>query len=59
MKGAIVRMPKTNAIFKHPISKFFTFENTYLDTKQRDKKREQKLRREIAVIGELKMKYEC
>ena len=54
-----MRMPKTNAIFKHPISKFFTFENTYLDTKQRDKKREQKLRREIAIIGELKMKYEC
>ena len=52
-------MPKTNAIFKHPISKLFTFENTCLDTKQTDKKREQKLRRETAVIGELKMKYEC
>ena len=34
-------------------------EYTYHDTNQTDKAREQKLRREAVVIGELKRKYDC
>ena len=59
IKGAIVRMKKTNAILKHPINKLFSIEYTYHDTRQTDKAREQKLRWEAAIIGELKRKYEC
>ena len=33
--------------------------NKYHDTNQTDKEKERKLRREAAVIGELKRKYEC
>ena len=59
IRGAIVRMAKTNTILKLPVNKLFTVKNTYHDTNQTDKAREQNLRREEAVIGELKMKYEC
>ena len=59
IRGAIVRMAKTNAILKRPVNKLFTVKNTYHDTNQTDKSTEQKLRREAAVTGELKMKYEC
>ena len=52
IRGAIMRMAKTNAILKRTLNKLFTAKNTY-------KARKQKLRREAAVIGELKMKYEC
>ena len=44
IKGAIVRIPKTNTIFKRHVNKLFTIENTYHDTNQTDKAREQKLR---------------
>ena len=47
-----MRMTKTNAILKRTLNKLFIAKNTY-------KARKQKLRREAAVIGELKMKYEC
>ena len=47
---------KTNTILKRPINKLFTVENTY-DTSQTDKAREQNLRQEAAVIGELTKKY--
>ena len=57
--GPIVRIVNTNATLKHPINKLFSFENTYHDTNQTDKAREQKLRREAPVISELKRKYEC
>ena len=57
--GAIVRIAKTNAILKRPVNKLFTFENTYHDTQKTYKAREQKLRRDAAVIGELERKYEC
>ena len=59
IKGAIVRIKKTNAILKRPVNKLFPIEYTYHDTNQTDKAREQKLRWEAAVIGELKRKYEC
>ena len=34
------------------------YENTYNDTHKTHKARQQKLRREVAVINELKTKYE-
>ena len=52
-------MAKTNTILKRPVNKLFTVKNTQHDTNKTDKAREQKLRRDAAVIGELKMKYEC
>ena len=53
-----MRIVKTNKILKRPVNKLFTVENTYYDTNQTNKVREQKLRREAAVTGELKRKYE-
>ena len=53
-KGAILRIKKANAILKHPANKLFPTEYTYHDTNWTDKARKQKLRREAAVIGELK-----
>ena len=50
---------KTKTTLKHLVNKVFTVENTYHDTNQTDKAWEQKLRREAAVIDELKRKYEC
>ena len=44
IKGAIVRIKKTNAILKRPVNKLFPIEYTYHDTNQTDKAREQKLR---------------
>ena len=58
-KGVIVRIKKANAIIKCPVNKLFPTEYTYHDSNQTDKAREQKLRREAAVIGELKRKYDC
>ena len=49
---------KANTILKRPINKLFTVENTY-DTNKIDKAREQNLRREATVIGELTGEYEC
>ena len=57
--GTILRITKTNAIPKCPLNKLFLIGNTYHDTNQTDKAREEKLRREAAVTGELKRKYEC
>ena len=42
IKGTIVRIAKINAILKRPVKKLFTIENTYHDTNQIDKAREQK-----------------
>ena len=53
IRGAIVRMTKTNTIPIRSVNKLFTVKNTYHNTKQTDKAREQKLRREAAIIGEL------
>ena len=52
-------MKKANAILKRPVNELFPSEYTYHDTNQTDKTREEKLRREAAVIGELKRKYDC
>ena len=37
IRGAIVRITKTNTILKRPVNKFFAVENTYHDAKQTDK----------------------
>ena len=56
--GAIVRIAKSNTILKRSVKNLFTVKNTYPGTNHKDKAREQKLRREAAVIGEIKIKYE-
>ena len=50
---------KANSILKGPVNKLFPAEYTYHDTNQTDKAREQMLRREAAIIDELKRKYHC
>ena len=50
---------KTNVILKRPVNKLFPFENTYQGTNQTGMARQQKLTRAVAVISELKTKYEC
>ena len=57
IRGAIVRITKTNTILKRSVNKLFPIENSYQDNNQTDKARKQ-LRQEAAVIGELKSKYE-
>ena len=52
-----MRIVKTNTVLKRPINKLFTVGNTY-DTNQTDKARGQKFRREAALVGEGKRKYE-
>ena len=42
--GAIVRITKTNTIFKRPVNELLTVENTYHETSQTDKARELKFR---------------
>ena len=44
IRGAIVRIAKTNRILKRPVKKLFAVENTYNDTNQTDKARGQKFR---------------
>ena len=56
--GAIVRIAKTNTILKCPVNKLFKVENTCHHINQTDEAREQKFRREAAVVGEQKRKYE-
>ena len=58
VRGTIVGMAKTNTILKRPVKKLFIVKNTYNDTNQTDKAKGQKLRREAALTGELKMNYE-
>ena len=43
IRGAIVRIVKI-VILKPPVKKLFAVENTYYDTNQKDKAREQKFR---------------
>ena len=59
IRGAIVRIGKTNTILKRAVNKLFPIENTYQDTNQKNKAKEQKLRREAAIFRELKRKYQC
>ena len=51
-RGAVVRIAKTNTILKRPVNKPFTAENTFHDTNQTDKAREQKFRPEAHLVGE-------
>ena len=44
IRGAIVRIAKTNSILKRPVNKLFTVENTYHDTNQTEKAKEHKFR---------------
>ena len=44
IRGAIVRIANTNTTLKRPVKKIFAVENTYHDTNQTDKAREQKFR---------------
>ena len=44
IRGAVVRIAKTNIILKRAVNKLFTVENTYHETNQTDKAREQKFR---------------
>ena len=53
IRGVIARITKTNAILKRPVNDLFPLENTYQDTNQTFMARQQKLRQEAAVIGEL------
>ena len=58
IRGAIVRIAKTNTNLERPVIKLFTAENKYHDTNQTNKAREQTFRREAAIVGEQKRKYE-
>ena len=44
IRGAIVRIANTNTNFKRPVKKLFAVENTYHDTNQTDRAREQRFR---------------
>ena len=57
IRGAIVRMTKNSTILKGTVNKRFTNKNSYYNINQTDKAREQKVRREAAVVGKLKTKY--
>ena len=46
VRGAIVRIAKTNAILKRPVNKLFLIKNAYQDTNQTGIARIQKLRGE-------------
>ena len=54
-----MRIKKANPILKRPVNKLFPTEYTYHDTIQTENAREQKLRREAAVIDQLKRKFDC
>ena len=59
ISGVIMRIVKTNTSPKRPVKKLFSMKNTQQGTNQTDTAREQRLRREAAVIVELKRQYEC
>ena len=44
IRGEAVRIAKTNTIPKRPVKKLFAVDNTYHETNQTDKAREQKFR---------------
>ena len=59
IREAIMRIGKTNTILKRTVNKLLPIENTYQDTNQKNKAKEQKLGREVAIFGELKRKHQC
>ena len=58
IRRVIVRIVKANKILKRPRNKLFLIDNTYQVTNQADNAREQKLKQEATITGELKRKYE-
>ena len=56
---ATMTIAKTNRILKSSVNKLFPIENTCQNTNQTGTVREQKLRREAGVMGEVKRKHEC
>ena len=58
IRRVIVRIVKDNKILKRPRNKLFLIDNTYQDTNQADNAREQKLKQDATITGELKRKYE-
>ena len=58
IRGAIVRIAKTNTNLERPVIKLFTVKNTHHDTNQTNEAREQTFRREVAIVGEQNRKYE-
>ena len=54
-----MRIKIASAILKRLVNKLFRIEYAYHETNQTDEAKEQKLRWEATVIGELKRKYEC
>ena len=57
IRRVIVRIVKANKILKRPRNKLFLIDNTYQVTNQADNAREQKLKEEATITGELKRKY--
>ena len=58
IRGTIARIAKANTTLKNTVNKLIPVENTYQDTNQKGTAREQKLKREAGITGELKRKYE-
>ena len=58
VRRVIIRIVKANKILKRPRNKLFLIDNTYQDTNQADNAREQKLKQDATITGELKRKYE-
>ena len=58
IRRVIIRIVKANKILKRPRNKLFLIDNTYQDTNQADNAREQKLKQDATITGELKRKYE-
>ena len=50
IRGPIVRIAKTNTIFKRPVNKFFAVENAYHDTNQTDKASHKKIASPSPVV---------
>ena len=57
IRRVIVRIVKANKILKRPRNKLFLIDNIYQVTNQADNAREQKLKEEATITGELKRKY--
>ena len=58
IRRVIIRIVKANKILKRPRNKLFLIDNTYQDTNQAHNAREQKLKQDATITGELKRKYE-
>ena len=58
IRGALVRIPKTNSVLKRPVSKLYPIECcSQKDENNREEIERTRPRREAAVFGELKRQY--